>query len=88
MTIKTQGAVTTLTAPTENNLPTCYKEARPASSLFGRNWVKQIQEVLGDILLALHWPRVTDCDRAALLLCVERLERKLIDFRRRGNTDG
>jgi hypothetical protein len=43
---------------------------------------------LGDLLLALEWPTVTAYDRATLLLCIDRLERKLIDLRGRGNVDG
>ena len=46
---------------------------------------KDVQELLGTLLLALNWAGWADEDRAALLRCIDCLERKLIDIKRDKN---
>ena len=50
--------------------------------------IQRIKEVLGAILLALHWPNTSDEERATLFLYVDGLERKLIDLRPGDDADG
>lgn len=42
---------------------------------------KNVQNTLGTILLALNWHGWSHKDRAALLLCIDALERRLIDMK-------
>jgi len=42
---------------------------------------KDVQETLGTLLLALNWDGWADEERAALLHCIDCLERKLIDIK-------
>jgi len=42
---------------------------------------RHVQEILGTLMLALNWPGWTDQERAALLLDIDSLERKLRDMR-------
>ena len=85
MSDKWQEAVTTPTAPRILMRPaqTYNIEAGLSSPK-----IREIKELLGDILLAVHWPNAGDEDRATLLLCVDGLERRLIDLRREGSRDG
>jgi len=48
---------------------------------------KDVQEILGTLLLALNWHGWTDEDRATLLRCIDCLERKLIDIKHDSNIE-
>ena len=52
-----------------------------SASLKRKIQIDEIKELLGCILITLHWPTVTENDRAIFLKYADGLERKLIDLR-------
>ena len=80
------------TAPETLNQTQLYYEPEPASTISREpkeeRQMSKVKELLGETLVRLHWPTVSPYDEVTLLLCVDGLERKLIDLKRGGNTDG
>jgi hypothetical protein len=72
------------TAPKEQHQIELYSQSRHSSSVSASLKIKfqieEIKELLGCILISLHWPTVTENDKAILLKYADGLERKLIDL--------
>jgi len=90
---KKAGAATSpeVLAPQQHQYPSYTERVRVSRILQAHpagSQIQHIQVVLGTILFALCWPTATNDDRAALLQCVDGLERKVIDLRRGGSLDG
>jgi len=73
------------TTPKEQHQIKSYSQLRQLSSISASSkrkfQIDEIKELLGCILIALHWPIVMENDRAILLKYADDLERKLIDLR-------
>ena len=73
------------TTPKEQHQIKSYSQLRQLSSISASSkrkfQIDKIKELLGCILITLHWPTVTENDRAILLKYVDGLERNLIDLR-------
>ena len=73
------------TTPKEQHPIRSYIQSRHSSnvsaSLKRKFQIEEIKELLGYILISLHWPTVKENDRAVLLKYADGLERKLIDLR-------
>lgn len=73
------------TTPKEQRQKESYNQFRQLSSFSAPSKrkfkIEEIKDLLGLILISLHWPTVTENDRAVLLKYADGLERKLIDLR-------
>lgn len=73
------------TTPKEQHQIKSYNQLRQLSSISASSKIKfqtdDIKELLGCILITLHWSTVTENDRAILLKYADGLERNLIDLR-------
>lgn len=81
MLIASNWAAPARTAPEEHHQTQLYAQAKCSSSISA----PLLREHLGRILFALNWDTTSDLDRTILLMCVDGLERRLIDSKRGGS---